>query len=266
MFPKTRVIKKTARESLNGNWAQIMLSVLLAAACCILPVILRDIAGELIKSSGGFIFTRDLNAAAGVFTAVYFFFLADPLLLGLLKIFWIITAGQRPELYTLFEFFTDRKSYRLALKAQLAVLWRVAVAAAVCMLPYLVLLLGQRTGLDKLLGVAADIAKLGLAGTMLSLGESVFSVVLVFILISFMPLPFVIINRPDLPLRDLVADTKRIYRLYSKNFVVFIFSFIGWLFSSVFILPMLFALPFFLASWAVLVRFSIFHASRAHTA
>ncbi len=249
MSPNGRAAKATARATLKGKWPEAIGVCAIAA----LPLIIWLMAIQLVSS----VFV--LHAQA-----ISFFTLAvsaadimcfSPLYLGLLRWFWQITSGVDEPVTTLFYYYRSKSAIFRSALIRLSMLWRVVLAAVICLTPYGIFkaavgslpdTLVQGSGNAHALSlVTAVIAALGILVLLLYLSRLYLAIPLLFC---------------DGGLS--IQNAFRLSSTISKGFRLSFFAmlvpgFLGWALLSLTAVPLIYTLPLLLASIMAFARHSI---------
>lgn len=244
LFPSRAAIKSTAKNMLAPNWPQAIAIVFLIMGTILLPSFVTQLFDFITRSalSKMWVVTTAINE-------VYSFFFLWPLFFGVLRWFWNITAGERTPLLVIFIPFSSSIEYGRALKIGWAFFWRYQLAS----IPVYLVEVIKRINLPLPDGVDSNV----LMEITSEAAQITTLLIFIFVLARLLPLPFVAINHPCRYVRDNVKESQIISKATAFQYLTLFASLGGWLLLSLLVIPLFYTLPYFLACWAVIVRFSI---------
>ena len=254
MFPGNKAIKQTALASLSTVWSQCFAIAFVVFLMSVIPQLIYQ---GIVTALGETVSTW---LDYGYSVAVFFFnlFVTYPLLLGIFHWFWIVTTGEKASLALCFYYFSSKREYASSLRLSWTFAWRIGLLQIVAYIPdtvkYLLDLLPQSLFNDFL-------------QNLIYIGSSAFILVItilifVFTVLPLLPLPATIVNYRHDRFEDNIKEAKLISKGLQPRFIGFFITLLGWALLTLFVIPMLFTVPYFFACYAVLMRFAIHHQSK----
>lgn len=255
-MPHSYVVKKTARQSLRNNWLKsIIVCVVFLATYFFESFLVRTVV-EVI-STGLFLGEGVvLNSISIWLDVILNAFLVTPLALGVFRYFWRLTDLTEVSIGELFYYFSSKNLYIRSLKTFCAVFSRLFVIVFVCLLPYIIISILTSSEFYSALGVHLpdSIFSIGLVNNWLFIIGVAISVF--YICKYFLVIPIIVANE-ETKINKAFELSKKVAKGKIGNFLTFLLSFSGWLLLSLLAFPVVFTLPYFLASYAVCSRFTI---------
>lgn len=184
------------------------------------------------------------------FSALFSLLIVFPLFFGVLRWFWMITGEEKASLDGIFYYFSSGKLFFRALSVAFGVLWRVTVGAVICFIPLVIANLVSSPWIYSVFGYAMPIWMSG----MYSMHSTIkFFCICLFILWSLRYSLFyaVALFSPGISVRAVFRRSIDMTRGNLLRFLGFVFSFIGWYFISILVLPIVFVIPYMLAAFSV---------------
>ena len=250
MSVSSNAVKVTAKTALKCNFFNGMISSLILIFTFLLC---SNIAGALSLVIG--------DIAAEILFFIMAVLLLFPIGLGVLRYIWrMLFSAKDSPLYT-FYWFSSKELYLRALKfiAQLVV--RIVFWIAVTNIPSILLFVLSKNYIFELFDSSMPIwtANLGYYSIVL---RNISFVAVFFIMLKFYLAPVLFVADDNMDCNEALYISSVISRKTSLDFIGLIFSSIGWIALSVFILPLPFTLPLLLSYYAVHTRFSVAEYNR----
>lgn len=252
MLPGNDAVKHTARTSLRGRWPQAIAVGIICFMVFLSGVYLTQIFRLLLQTVVG-------NWAFVLFFAVWFVVLLCPLYLGAIRWFWRTTGGAETEVGSVFYYFSDCKRYWRSLKLNLFLAGKTLLYGLLLLLPASVTHYLSGPTFYNRFGASIPYwvsALKVLSFVLLAVGVLALCVILFRYYLA--PL-FLVANEEMLPMEAMLLSTM-VAKQSLGSFVGLLFGFAGWVFLTLLCgVPLLYALPFFLAAYCVHCRYCIFH-------
>lgn len=230
---------------MKGSWLKAMIVSLVLVSALIFSTFFGDIV-SLITG------IRCYGVPEFLITA----FLVSPLLLGVVRFFWRETDDINSTVGDAFCYFSSKRLYLRAVTAFFALFLRVFVIVFVCLVPYMILNILTSVDFYSLLGVRAPggvfpaeyftkwFRILGVAAS-------------IPLLTNYLLAPAIIVANDSISVNEAFKLSRRVSVGKLGYYLTFLLSFAGWLLLSVLAFPIIFTLPYFLASYCVFSRFVI---------
>lgn len=245
MLAPSPVVKVTAKEALRKNFLKSV------AVGCVL--IFAVFAGVLIGSLVS-IFAGNIGYVIAV--ALLSFFAISPLFLGVLYFFRRLLWDQNDGVLVIFKYFSSADEYRRALHFLLLIAIRLVFAAAVLYLPCVIVWILSTEGIYSFFDLSLPVWTSNLWALNSFLGI-IATLALVFVMLKYYLAPFVFVGNDNIDPAEAVNMSAIISKRTGADFFGLVLTFAGWILLSVFVAPLIFTLPYFMAAYGVHCRFAI---------
>ncbi len=245
MLAPSPVVKATAKTAMSGNWFQ-------SFAICTILVFAFFIG--LLTASAVSIFSN--LAGYLIFLALFLIFALFPLLIGVICWFRRLLWGQIDNTISIFKYFSSLDEYKRALHIILILTIKIASAAIVFFLPCIVVWILSSEWFYNLFNLSFPVWTSSL-WTLNSFLVIFATVALVFFSLKYYLSLFLFICDDNMHPAEAVNMSTIISKRTAADFWGLILSFLGWIVLSLFIAPIIFTLPYFIASYCVHCRFAI---------
>lgn len=262
MQPTFTEIKKAALSSLKSRWPEAIAAAISLVSVALLDTLMQMTLMSILKVDAvwsPFIPTSVplYNAVASVgitvFSAVFSFTVSFPLLFGVMRWFWLVTGGSDPELGEIFCYFSSGKKFRKAMLISFGLFWRTVVAAVVSLLPCAICGMLLRPEVYNYFGYAMPLWVSALY-PLVSIFKVIGIIIFVFWVLRYMLFYTVLFSEPQASAHKTLKDAEKVSGGQLIRLVSFICSFFGWALLCLLVLPVLFVLPYALASMSVYGR------------
>ena len=259
MRPTFGGIKSCATNALKGRWAEAVIASASLVSVSLLNSFLQAILMQIFKVDAIWTFYSptalpQYNTVASVcislFSALFSLLIVFPFFFGILRWFWLICGGKDADLDNIFYYFSKPKLFFKALAVAFGLLWRVTVGAVICFLPFFAAEILSSPVMYAHFGITMPIWLSGM--------YSIKSAIMLFCLCLFILwiLRYSLFyaaafDNPDMSVNRIFRRSAEMTRGALLRFFAFVLSFIGWYFISFLILPLVFVVPFLLASFSV---------------
>ena len=269
MQPTFSEIKKAAKSALKHRWPEAIAVSCILIVTSLLNTYMQYILMSLFKVGQSWspfnmaqisVYSQPASIGITVFSALYGVFITLPLILGVMRWFWQVTAGSSASVGEIFCYFSSTKVYFKTLLLSLRLLLRLLIGTVVWFLPFNIVIVLTSPDLYNMLGVAMPMA-MEVLYPLLD-----FLIVLGFALLLFWSTVYILcytvaFSEGELSVGKIIRHTAKLSKGFRLNTVGFILSFSGWLLLSVLAVPIIFTLPYLLASLCVYGR-EVYRASR----
>ncbi len=269
MQPTFSEIKRAARGALKHRWPEAITVSVVFIATLFLMIYMQVLLMSLFKIEETWqpfgqtelsIYVQLASIFITLFAAVFSLLILAPLGFGVMRWFWNVTGGGQGRVGEIFYYFSSGKIYFKAFILSLRLLLRLAVGAVICFLPYNILGILTTPNLYYNLGIPMPMVMDSLSPLV---GFFYLCGIMAFLLwtgIYFLCYT-VIFSEGGLTVTQIIRRTVKVSRGFRFNSVGFILSFFGWLLLSLLAVPVIFTLPYLLASLAVYGR-EVYRASK----
>lgn len=245
MSAPSPVVKKAARQALSGKYIQS------AVACCILvfTCLIGDILGSLIGMITGFV-------GVIAFWIVFFVAAVSPLSLGLIYYFKRLSQNQNDNVTVVFKYFSEKDCYKKALQFSALIFAKFVAAAAVLFFPCILSYIFSSEWLYALFDLHIPVwaSNMWVLNSVLAI-FAVFA--LFFVMIKYYLAAFLIVSDENMTPAEAVNMSTIISKRTGSSFVGLNLSFAWLILLSLLVAPLIFTLPYFLASYVSHCEFSV---------
>lgn len=247
---KEESIKRSARKILSGRWPEAIGAITLG----LIAFSIESILANLLR----YIFLLkliQLDTFLSLTTIIADLFLFSPLYLGIIRWFWQITGGKDEPISSVLIYYQNAEKYFFTIKLRLSLLWRVIVVALISISPAIAIMIvakifnyigGNLSYLYTPFRTAALV--------LLVLG----AIVALIYLVRFFLVPAILFSDKNITITDAFRLSKALtYKKRGRAIAFLVLSFLGWAVLSILLLPIIYTLPFYLASFLIYSRKSI---------
>lgn len=274
MQPTFSEIKYAAKASMKHRWAEGIAVSLVFVATALLDILMQYMLMVILKVTDVWspftptdLPSYSVVASVGitVFSALFSLAVMFPLIFGVMRWFWMVTGGSDPDIGEIFNFFSEPKKFFKSLGISIGIYLRLSIGTVICFLPYIVMSIFTQPDIYNQLGFDMPIVMESLNSIVGILKFLGFAAMVLWVS-SFALFYSVMLSEPELSARKTLKKAAKMSHGLRFNFVTFILSFFGWFMLSVFVLPLLFFVPYFLSSLAVYGREAYRAAQRRFSA
>ncbi len=245
MLAPSPVVKITAKAALRQGFLKSV-----AVGCILLfaffAVVLTATLASVFAGNAGYIATM----------AILIFFVISPLFLGALYYFRRLLWNQNDSVLVIFKYFSSAAEYKRTLHFSLLIAARLLLLSAVLYLPCIIVCLLSNEQIYSLFNLSLPVWTSNL-WTLNSFLAIIASLALVFVMLKYYLAPFVFVSNDTVDPAEAVNMSTIISKRTGADFFGLAISFIGWILVSFLVAPLIFTLPYFMASYGVHCRFAI---------
>lgn len=245
MVAPSPAVKRVAKDALNR---QLLKSVVV---CCVAIFLFFII---MLTSSLISVFAGEIGYSVSMCFMV--FLLLEPLLLGVLSFFKRLVFEQDDSVLIIFRYFSNAEEYKRAIQLISILTVKFALSAILLFFPCIVVYLLSTEMVYDLLDIPMPLwaSNLWMLNSFLAF---LASLGLLFIMLRYYLAPFIFVSNDELDPDEAVNMSKIISKRTGADFFGLSLSFVPWILLSIFIAPLIFTLPYFIASYCVHCRFAI---------
>lgn len=245
MLAPSKVIKATAKTALSGNYLKS------AAVGCVLifAFFINSITVSLISVVGG-------NAAAIAFSVLFNLFVFSPLFIGVICYFRRMLWGCDDSVLIIFKYFSNRGEYIRVLRLSLILMLKMFMAAIVLYFPSIIVWVLSSGWFYSVFELPVPTWTSSL-WTLNSILTALASIALFFVMLKYYMSAFLFVGDDNMHPAEAVNMSTVIAKHTGAEFFSLIWSFALWILLSLFVAPLIFVLPYFLASYCVHCRFAV---------
>lgn len=250
-------IKKQSHLVLKNNWfsaAKIVLTFilifLLPYAFEVLLLLLLGRFGLIDLNSAAFTSPNPIMLIVTFMRILVTLVVATPLYFGILLWYWELSKGNKHEFYECFGFFTNRKLFFRVIMLKLSVGIRVVASFLITLIPISISLF-----LFHMIRADTSGSEIFLLLLICSTVLSIVTIISISIFcMRYLLVDFIYVANPDMPIREIVRLSKGIMAGRKANSLCFILSFSLWFLLCIFILPIIYVVPYFTTSLSSYTR------------
>ena len=244
MLAPSPIIKSTAKQTLRKNFLK---SVAVASVMIFTFFIITFIGSivSVISTSAGYLVV-----------SVLIFLCLSPLFLGALVYFRRLIWDQDDSVLVIFQYFSNKAEYKRALYFSFIIGIKLVFVAVVLYLPCLVVWILSNEQIYSFFDMSLPIWSSNL-WALNSFLAFVASLALVFVMLKYYLAPFVFVSNDSIDPAEAVNMSTIISKRTGADFFGLVLSFAGWIVLSFLVAPLVFTLPYFIASYCVHCRFAV---------
>jgi len=245
MLAPSPVIKVTAKQILRENFLQTVA----VSSVLIFVIFISILIASLVSVFSGI-------AGYVIAISMLAFFVISPLILGVLYYFRRLLWNQNDSPLIIFKYFSNLREYKRALQFSLLIAIRLVLTALVFYLPCIIVWVLSNEAIYSFFDVSLPIWTSNLWALNSFLGI-IGSLLLVFIMLRYYLSPFIFVGNDEIDPAEAVTMSTIISKRTGADFFGLVLSFAGWILLSLFVAPLIFTLPYFIAAYEVHCRFAI---------
>ncbi len=245
MLAPSPVVKITAKAALRQGFLKSV------AVSCIL---LFAFFSVIITASLASVFVGNVGYVISI--AILTLFVLCPLFLGALYYFRRLLWNQNDSVLVIFKYFSNASEYKRALHISLLIAVRLLLLSVILYLPCIVVWLLSNEQIYSFFNLSLPVWTSNL-WTLNSFLAIIASLALVFIMLKYYLAPFIFVSNDNIDPAEAVNMSTIISKRTGADFFGLTLSFIGWILVSFLVAPLIFTLPYFMASYGVHCRFAI---------
>ncbi len=245
MLAPSPVIKSTAKTALFPRFLQSV------AVCSVLifTFYIIELMGSIASIFSGLV---------GYFATIIILLVTvfAPLFLGVLNFFKRLLWNQDDSVLIIFKFFSSLAIYKRALHFIVLFCIKLVSAAAVLFFPCLIVWLLSSEKLYALLGLSLPVCASNL-WALNSFLSFLALLALCFVMLKYYLSAFIFVGNEGINVAEAINMSVIISKRTGGDFFGLLLSFAPWILLSFFLVPLVFTVPYFLASYAVHCRYAI---------
>lgn len=239
MAVSSNAIKSNAKTALQGNWIKASVSSLVL----VFAFLFNAYSTSLISIVTGEIF-------ALIFNYVFLIFMIMPLVFGVLRFFWRLVSVCDDGPISVFYYFSNFNLYLKTLKFLLRLGLKLLPIVAIVFVPNLIIYVISQEFIFDLFDIAIPLWTRNLDLAILFV-RTLSDVVIAIFALKYYISPFLFVANEDLDIDETLYMSSVVSKKTTLDFVFLGLSFIGWIIASVFVIPIVFTLPFMITSYVI---------------
>lgn len=257
-MPPVKVVKANAKTSLLNKWSSaIGIGTIILSILCV-HIILLNVFATLFSGLVSDFLATLLGLVLTVITLPFF---AMPLLYGALRWFWFTANDADVPVSEIFCFFSSSSEYLRALSLSYRIYFRITSILLFCFLPSIIIWVVRNPQTYSILNFSMPYwtSSMWVLGNIFNFFGTTFSIIL---LLRYFIAPILMINDRNLSPQEALDLSVIISKATNGRTLSLLLSFFGWGLLSLLFIPMIYTIPYFLASYSVYCRFLINHYNR----
>ena len=245
MMATSQVVKKVARNALS----QSFLTAVAASCVLIFAFFATTLTASLVNIFAGAI-------GQFIITAVIFFFLLGPLCLGVVNFLRRFLWEQKDDLLLVFKYFSALSHYKRVIHFMFSFGIRIVLIAMVLYFPCAVVRVLSSEQFYNALGLSFPVwtSNLWALNSFLAI---IATMAFVFITLKYYLSIFIFVSNDNIEVAEAINMSTIISKRTGADFFGLVVSFLGWFLLSVFVMPLVITIPYFLMSYCAHCRFAI---------
>ncbi len=241
----SKAVKSTAKAALKGHW--------FIASCAsivfMLALTLTFLAGSLLASVLP-------SVAVSVLFCALLIFLICPLFLGLLRLFKNLILEYKTDPLEIFVYFAAFPAYKRAIRLILELFARFIFYGVIALIPAGIIKLITSDLFFRILNTDIPLWSASL-NTLLSFLIGMAALSVFILMLRFYLAPFLLVADDDMTVGEAIHMSTILSRRSSSELWSLAFSFLGIFFINLFMIPLIFTLPYILCALTVHSRYAI---------
>lgn len=241
----TKAVKSTALTTLRGNWS-------VACTVSMIPVfatIAVFIMGNLFTLPFG-------NIIADIISVAVFVFLAAPLWLGAVRVFWRMANGCKDSATETFFYFSCKKEYLRCLSFNLRLTVHCLITALIFFLPAIIVYIFTSGTFFEWFGVSMPVFLVNLRYLVYVFELAAVVLTIVHLIGLYLP-AFLMVSNENMTAHECFVRGIEIGKYTKNRFFTHLLGFLGWIIFSVLFIPVIFTVPYLLMSYVVECRYNV---------
>lgn len=257
-MPHSYIIKKTAHNALKNNWIKSITVSLILLVTVMFSTFFQELVFQIISAAnlttiGIFNAESVINTVSVAIELLLILCFVFPLLLGIFRYFWQLTDYSEVNVSEIFYYFSSKKLYKRAVKTFLHLFVRIFLIFLVCLSPCIIIKTLTSVSFYSFVGISVPASLISV--DFINNWALFFGIVVGVIVSSYYFLvPAIITANEQTEVLKAFKLSRKVTAGNIGHFIKFVLSFAGWLLLSLLAFPIIFTLPYFLASYAEFSR------------
>ncbi len=245
---QTKAVKSTAIASLKNNWVWAIITSLITV-CTFAAAIIIQSAFSLISG-------ESFAVIVPLILLVVF-----PVFLGSVRVFWKIANSEKQVVSDIFYYFSNKNDYKRAVKFAVVVVLPFFITSALAFLPSAVLMSISKGVFFESLRLSFPVITMffGFLGQLLGIAAFIY---LMAVLFNYYTAVFLFTVNTEMTPLECVKTSRALAKFTKGIYIPHFFGYIGWIIISVFVIPLVFTMPYLLMSYVIDCRFCVSYYNR----
>ena len=262
MQPGYAEIKRMAKYTLKNKWPEAIAVAAMLISLGFLDIVMQgvlttvfrvDVVWTVLDPASMPQHSIIASICITVFSMIYGLLVFLPFSIGALRWFWFTVHGEDCSMMDVFYYFTNPKRFFKAVFLVFLLSLRAILGAAICLIPYIIINLVVSPEIYNFFGYSMPVMVSGLF-PLIPFFEIAGIVLFLFwcarYVLFFVPL----FTEPEFSANKVIKQSIMLTKGKLFRFMGFLLGFLGWLILCLLMLPMIFVVPYGLASLMVYGR------------
>lgn len=227
-------IKKTAKESLKGNWVK----AIIACAVVLFCYLINNSIGSIFYIIGG-------DTVANVLFWILNFFMLIPVILGAIRYFWRLLCGVADEPLSVFYYFASKGNYLKSIKLAFLLGIKLLLYAALLLIPYFAVSVISNVETYEFLDITIPLWTANLSNLSAFL-QSIALIGTIFLTLKYYLAPMLIVADDNMDVNEAIHMSVVISKNTILDLISLSFSMLGWILLSILFIPLIYTIPLFI--------------------
>ena len=245
MATASTIVKKTAKAVLKDNWTE----AIVLGSVVVFANIIFYIAVSLFSMVVPGVVTVLITAAAEIL-------LIFPLTFGGIRSFWLLMCDQKNVLPEVFYYFSSGESYFKAIKLFTSLLSKMFFMGILLIIPSIIADALSSAKVYEFFQLSAPAWTSNISVVSVFL-KTAAGVIILVLMLKYYLAPFLLIADEQMDVQEAIHKSTVLSKATGMDFIFLFFSFLGWIFLSLFLIPLIVTVPYFIVSYMVHSRFSV---------
>lgn len=250
MLPASAVVKLTARTAMKGKYLKCFICGGILFFAYIVCLYVAQMISFVSNSVIGTVFFCLLSAFAVL-----------PLFLGVLRFFRRLLWGADDNPVEAFHYFSSVKLYKRVMKLVALIVLRLIIAGIPLFIPAIITEVLSNEEIYNLFKMNMPVWSSNL-WVLTAFLEAVAGIILILVMLKFYLAPFLLVADEEMEPEEAMHMSAVISKRSAADFFFLIISFAGWILLSLFMVPLIFTMPYFFTSYLVHSRFAVTQYNR----
>ncbi len=232
-------LKSDAKSAIKGKWVMAIISALTLLFSYLIIQYTAYLFGGVIG-----------NIAATAIMYLLLFVILSPLALGIMRYYWRLYGNADEAPAAAFYYFSKLSRYNKAMKLSFMLLIRVLLFALIFYLPAFAVYIISNPDFYEFINIPIPMWSQNLS-YLVNFLSSLGSALVTVSVIKFYLAPALVIMDENMDVDEALHMSTVISKTSLMDFIFLVFSLAGWIVISLFFIPLIFTLPYFLMCYTV---------------
>lgn len=250
MVAPSAIVKLTAKTAMKGKFVKCVVAATIIVFASLIVIYTLSLAAMVF---GEFAYAFLLTVAMLLIIA--------PLLLGAFHFFRRMYDNAEDSLIVIFHYFSSRELYSRALKLVGLIFLKSLLLYVIFLVPYGITELLASSFLYDTLNISMPVFASNL-WVLSAFFKVIADIAVLFLMLRYYLAPFLFVSDEEMDAAECIHMSSVISKRTVFDFIFLIFSFLGWIILSLFMMPIIFTLPYFIISYIVHGKFAVSQYNR----